>query len=426
MTVSTHKAFTLLEILLVIAAIGILAAIVIVAINPQQQLEQARGVAVISEVDSIANALEQKMIEVGAYDTQINTSYQEICGVVGGSDCVDLSNLVPTFLPTIPVHTSATGDGSGYEVGIHPDNGRISVRLKDGVNVANTSVNPFYDIRTGQIEVANQAVQALNNYVVLIDLPAQDGMQSDFSDVKFQDTSGNLLDFWLESYEVSSSGVFWVKIPTLGANSNQEIEYIYRDTFDIEAESSIPNTFVADSIFLETRLCNNTTLCQFADNHTEFEQLVSDEYSLFGSNLVNQIDQNTNPFGSADRYWKRYKFLFVPDVTGSHTFRTSSDDASEIVIRSSGDTSSEQVVAHWYGGHGASRDCVSGTPGTYTFEAGTARWIEYRMQEWEGGQLAYGCMDDGTGMRNISEANFPGQFFARQIVYPEPSVTVNP
>lgn len=419
----THKAFTLLEILLVIAAIGILAAIVIVAINPQRQLEQVREVTVISEVDSIAKALEQRMIEVGRYDSQIDTSYQEICAIPEGTNCVDLSSLVPTFLPTIPVHASATGEGSGYEVGIHPENGRISVRLKD---TATAAINHFYDIRSGSIEITNPSSETLTNYVVSVELPYQEGMQADFSDVKFQTTAGDPLDFWLESAQSATAGIFWVKIPALGASTTQEISYVYRDTFDIATESSIQDTFIANSIFLETRECSNATLCNYTDNHAEFEQLVANQYTLFGSGLVDRVDHNSNPYGQNDYYWKRYKFLFVPNVTGTHTFRTSSDDASEIVVRSAGDVSSEQVVAHWYGGHGASRNCTSGTPGTYTFEAGSPRWIEYRMQEWTGGELAYGCIDDGTGMRNITAANFPGQLYARQIVYPEPSATLNP
>jgi prepilin-type N-terminal cleavage/methylation domain-containing protein len=65
--IRANKGFTLLEILLVIAAIGILASIVLVAINPTRQINQVRQAAINSDKNTIEKALQQRLIDTGNY-----------------------------------------------------------------------------------------------------------------------------------------------------------------------------------------------------------------------------------------------------------------------------------------------------------------------------------------------------------------------
>lgn len=100
--------FTLLELLLVAALIGILAAVTLTAMNPQRRFQDARDVGRKMNIAQIANAIEVYNIVYGGYP-------------------VTLADLVPNelkLIPPDPSDFSYSYDGAGcvsipLEVGHH-------------------------------------------------------------------------------------------------------------------------------------------------------------------------------------------------------------------------------------------------------------------------------------------------------------------
>jgi type IV pilus assembly protein PilA len=131
---SNIKGFTLLEILLVIALIGILAGIVIVAINPGKQTADARNTKRASDVDTIMNALYQYSIDnSGALPAGIpsdsmcpGVGASEICKTMGCTGYVDLSplTLAEKYIVAIPAdpQNGVLAIGVGYNVVKTADN----------------------------------------------------------------------------------------------------------------------------------------------------------------------------------------------------------------------------------------------------------------------------------------------------------------
>lgn len=141
--------FTLIEILVVIGLIALLAAVVIVAINPARQFAQGRNAQRNSNVNAILNAIGQNIADNKGIFTCAGTAYvlggaattTEAAikkGEIGGDirDCV-----APTYIPELPVDPAGgiAWDGATYDTKYNvarDANGRITVCAPNGAEAA--------------------------------------------------------------------------------------------------------------------------------------------------------------------------------------------------------------------------------------------------------------------------------------------------
>ncbi|MBI2645177.1 type II secretion system protein [Candidatus Uhrbacteria bacterium] len=126
-----NKGFTLIEILLVVAAIAILASIVIIAINPNKQLGDTRNAQRRADVNSILNAVYQYTLDnSGTLPASITTTATGVCKTGGTcTGLIDLSVLTTNekYLTSLPFDpSSATANSTNYNIN-KSANGRITV-----------------------------------------------------------------------------------------------------------------------------------------------------------------------------------------------------------------------------------------------------------------------------------------------------------
>lgn len=132
-----EKGFTLVELLIVVAIIGILAGVVLIAINPGETLRKSRDATRLSDLDSVARALNLALAEETiTFPTATSGGSSSLAGgtptAVDGTGWVTAQPVAPSAglgqylsaLPLAPNHSNTTTpeayvfytDGVNYEL----------------------------------------------------------------------------------------------------------------------------------------------------------------------------------------------------------------------------------------------------------------------------------------------------------------------
>ena len=80
---------------------------------------------------------------------------------------------------------------------------------------------------TKKITIYNPNNYELTDFQVEMNISYQNGMKSNFSDIKFEDGDGNTIPYWIEEKVDGEYAIVWIKVPYIPANGGDATVYMY-------------------------------------------------------------------------------------------------------------------------------------------------------------------------------------------------------
>ena len=181
-------------------------------------------------------------------------------------------------------------------------------------------------------------------------------IQASFGDLRFVDSAGKILPYWIETGSTSSSLTVWAKLPSIPTSG--ATVYLYYGNPTAASQSSIDSTMVVGGLraYYYDGINFNTLLGTCIDTNLNHD---------WGTGYVSISDCPNNRTDTVSIKWKGW---IANEGSGNHTFYGTSDDGQKLYV---GGT----LLVNDWNDHGSNE--VGSSP--YSLSAATA--IEYQYYE---------------------------------------------